>query len=257
MNVMQLHRMRKILTTILLTSFCSPALSEAFIAGLNAIDRNHYATAFRSFRPLAEEGNPEAQNNLGFLYQHGLGVKRNYSLALNWYTRSANQELAEAQHNLGMLNYLGHGVSQDFRIARRYFQKASDQKLGAASYMVGLIHFKGEGFQKNDAQARRYFAKAASEGDANGQYMYSYFLLTGEGKKRDQGSYWDNLFTQEVAMEELKASWVWAEIAVLNGQTDASNLAEFVRIQSDFSMEEIDPMIEACLSSSYQKCPFL
>ena len=120
---MQLHRMRKILTTILLTSFCSPALSEAFIAGLNAIDRNHYATAFRSFRPLAEEGNPEAQNNLGFLYQHGLGVKRNYSLALNWYTRSANQELAEAQHNLGMLNYLGHGVSQDFRIARRYFQK--------------------------------------------------------------------------------------------------------------------------------------
>ena len=254
---MQLHKMRKILTTIFLMSFCSPVFSEAFIAGLNAIDRNHYATAFRSFRPLAEEGNPEAQNNLGFLYQHGLGVKRNYSLALNWYTRSANQELAEAQHNLGMLIYLGHGVSQDFRLARRYFQKASDQNLGAASYMVGLIHFKGEGFQKNDGQARRYFAKAAREGDANGQYMYSYFLLTGEGKERDQGSYWDNLFTQEVAIEELKASWVWAEIAVLNGQTDASNLAEFVRIQSDFSIEEIDPMIEACLSSSYQKCPFL
>ena len=48
--------------------------SEPFVAGLNAMDREHYATAFRAWKGLADSGEAEAQNNLGFLYQHGHGA---------------------------------------------------------------------------------------------------------------------------------------------------------------------------------------
>ena len=248
--------MKQFVSAVFLGLLPFASIAETFVAGLNAVDRNHYATAFRSFRPLAESGIAEAQNNLGFLYQNGLGVRRNYSLALSWYTKSAEQNLPEAHHNLGMLNYLGYGVAQDFRMARRHFIKASESQLGAASYMIGLIYFKGEGFQKNDSQARRYFAKAAKEGDANGQYMYAYLLLTGDGKSKSESSVWDNLFARETALEEVKASRIWAEIATLNGQQDAKGIAEFARIQSDFEETEIESAINDCMSSNYKICPF-
>ena len=112
--------------------------AEAFVAGLNAIDRQHYSTAFRAFKPMAEQGIAEAQNNIGFLYEKGFGVKRNYATAIGWYTRSANQDLPEAQHNLGMLNYRGYGVEQNMTIAKRWFTKASGQNLGPSHYMLGL-----------------------------------------------------------------------------------------------------------------------
>ncbi len=247
--------MKQIVFFFFLFAFSDNLKAEPFVAGLNAIDRSHYATAFRSFRPLAEDGIPEAQNNLGFLYQNGLGVKRNYTLALSWYQRAAEQGLPEAQHNLGMLNYFGYGVAQDFTIARRHFLKASEQKLGTSSYMIGLIYFNGDGFQKNLEQARQYFGKAAREGDANGQYMSSYLLLSGEGKIRKEGGYWDRIFSTQTAKEDLFSAWVWAEIAVRNGQSDAYNLVEFLRIQSDFDEKKVEETVGVCINSQYKSCP--
>ena len=71
-------------TLILIFSNINAVLAEPFLAGLNAIDRHHYATAFRSFKPMAEKGIAEAQNNIGFLYQNGFGVKRSYANAITW-----------------------------------------------------------------------------------------------------------------------------------------------------------------------------
>ncbi len=42
--------------------------------GEAAFKRGDYATAFRLWRPLAEHGDADAQNNLGVMYRSGLGV---------------------------------------------------------------------------------------------------------------------------------------------------------------------------------------
>ena len=118
----------------------SMLLADVFVAGLNAIDRSHYASAYRSFKPLAENGVAEAQNNLGFLYQNGFGVKRNYNTAIKWYELAADQGLPEAQHNMGMLNYWGYGLSQSYSHARRWFTKSANQGLSDSHYMLSLIH---------------------------------------------------------------------------------------------------------------------
>ena len=44
-----------------------------------AYQRGDYASAFREFRPLAEQGNANAQYNLGIMYDNGQGVSQDYA----------------------------------------------------------------------------------------------------------------------------------------------------------------------------------
>ena len=44
-----------------------------------------YAKALRLWRPLAEQGNADAQNHLDFLYESGKGVTPDYAQAAKWY----------------------------------------------------------------------------------------------------------------------------------------------------------------------------
>ena len=45
----------------------------------------------------ANNGNSFAQNNLGFMYEHGLGVHRDFKEAMRWYERAANSGESYAQ----------------------------------------------------------------------------------------------------------------------------------------------------------------
>ncbi len=71
-------------------------------AGKDAYLRGDYATALKEWRPLAEQGNAIAQNNLGLMYNNGEGVPQDYEEALRWYRLAAAQGNAIAQNNLGL-----------------------------------------------------------------------------------------------------------------------------------------------------------
>ena len=67
-----------------------------FQAGLDAADRGDYATALREWQPLAEQGDADAQYNLGEMYYRGKGVRRDLDQAEVWYHKSATQGYAKA-----------------------------------------------------------------------------------------------------------------------------------------------------------------
>ena len=48
----------------------------------------------------AESGNAAAQCVLGVMYENGLGVRRNFERAADWYGKAASQGYAEAQELL-------------------------------------------------------------------------------------------------------------------------------------------------------------
>ncbi len=48
--------------------------------GFVAYQRGDYATAIRDLRPLAEQGNANAQFNLGFMYDNGQGTPESQSI---------------------------------------------------------------------------------------------------------------------------------------------------------------------------------
>ena len=63
--------------------------SADFDTGLAAFGRGDFATAFRAREPLAEQGDAEAQLNLGVMYGSGWGAAQDYGRAADWYRRAA------------------------------------------------------------------------------------------------------------------------------------------------------------------------
>ena len=86
-----------------------PAWAD-YLAGVDAYLRGNYATALSELRPLAEQGDADAQYNLGLMYDKGYGVPQDYGQARQWYEKAAAQGKTNAQYNLGVLYVNGHGV---------------------------------------------------------------------------------------------------------------------------------------------------
>jgi TPR repeat protein len=89
-----------------------PAFAD-FQTGLDAYQKGDYVGAAKEWRPLAEEGDPTAQFNLGLLYLDGHGVPQNPGEAATWFRRAAEQDYPQAQHNLGAMYGSGQGVKRD------------------------------------------------------------------------------------------------------------------------------------------------
>ena len=217
----------------------SSAQQERFESGLASKDRGHYATALRAWMPIAEAGNAEAQNNVGYMYEEGMGVPQNYLLAMNWYRQAADSGLAEAQHNMGMLYHHGYGVAQNLGEAFRWFKMAADQELAEAEYMLGLAHENGEGTELNYGEAKRLFLSAARKNYAPAQMMYAFMLQAGEGGDPEPFS-----------------AYVWGKIAEKNGSETALDITTISTVQlDDDEIIAAEEVVAECLLETLANCP--
>ena len=220
-------------------AFAQTDSETQFAAGLAAKDRGHYATAMRAWLPLANSGVLEAQNNMGHMYEEGLGVAQNYATAMEWYRKAADGGLAEAQQNVGLLYYYGYGVAENAREAVRWFQMAADQSLAAGEYMLALASQQGKGTSLDYAKARRLFLSSARKNYGDAQLMYAYMLQAGEG-----------------ADSMPMSAYVWGKIAESNGVEAAIDVTSLSSILlSDREMERAESIIEQCLAEGLDNCP--
>ena len=121
------------LTGAVLLGSAGVSESADFQKGLDAFDRGDYATALREWKPLAEQGNADAQFNLGLMYRKGEGVLQDYKTAMKWYKLAAEQGHASAQTNLGTMYDDGQGVLQDYIRAHMWFNIAASSGNKVAS----------------------------------------------------------------------------------------------------------------------------
>ena len=82
---------------VLMLSLATPAAAGSLEDAAAADDKGDYATAAKLLRPLADEGNAQAQYKLGILYDDGLGVAQDVAEALKWYRLAADQGFASRQ----------------------------------------------------------------------------------------------------------------------------------------------------------------
>ncbi|WP_201508462.1 tetratricopeptide repeat protein [Psychrobacter alimentarius] len=92
----------------------------------------------------ADNGDFDAQNNLGTFYENGYSVSQNYAKALEWYSKAADQGLDVAELNIGGLYENGYGVPQDYDKAFEWYQKAADQGNQEASNRIGKLVMDGK-----------------------------------------------------------------------------------------------------------------
>ena len=135
-----------------------------FEEGEEAYLQEDFAAALSEWRPLAEGGNAEAQNMLGYMYRYGQGVPQDFEQARLWYRRAADLGNARAQNNLGAIYRQGLGVPQDFHEAFRWLLRAAEQGNGGAQNHVGLMYYQGDGVKQDLVQAYMWAYLAAQQG---------------------------------------------------------------------------------------------
>ncbi len=130
-------------------------------------NKKQYPEAVECFRKAAEQGYANAQDNLGWMCQHGYGVTKDYGEAVRWYRKAAEQNHANAQNNLGVMYQNGYGVAKDYGEAVRWCRKAAKQNNALAQYNLGYMYQYGYGVEKDLTQARYWYQKAANQGYEN------------------------------------------------------------------------------------------
>jgi uncharacterized protein len=143
-----------------------PALIGVAAAGpLEDGEAGDYTAALQILRPLAEQGNSTAQNNLGVMYADGQGVPQDYVEARRWYLKAAANEDPNAEFNLGVLYARGRGVPKDYAEAEKWFQKAADHGDAAAQFNLGVMYVHGLGVSQDYVLARMWLGLSAAQGE--------------------------------------------------------------------------------------------
>lgn len=89
--------------------------------------------------PLARQGYPLAECQVGYFYSEGLGVEKNLEQALYWTRRAAAHGDWDAQYNLGEYYEAGTGVPQDMAQARHWYRQAALQNHDLALQKCGQL----------------------------------------------------------------------------------------------------------------------
>ena len=149
--------MRYPLAAVLAVMLALPAAAHDFEKGWNAFERGDHAAAEREWRLFAEQGDANAQFNLGLMYATGKGVAQDSAEAVKWFRKAAEQGVARAQYNLGHMYETGDGVAQDSGAAVQWFLQAAEQGVARAQYNLGLMCREGRGVPRDYAKAMGWF----------------------------------------------------------------------------------------------------
>jgi tetratricopeptide (TPR) repeat protein len=165
--------MKKALALIICSLFCICSTRQLCAQQTNAVPEQFIYT-FEYAKAKAETGDAKAQTYLGFCYENGLEVKKDYAEALKWFHKAVDQNYAEAQRNLGWCYYRGHGVQRDYVEAVKWFQKAADQNNLQAQCQLGDCYGDGNGVPKDPVEAIKWYEKAADQNYVPAQFYLSY-----------------------------------------------------------------------------------
>ena len=132
--------MQRFLTVFLVMGFISICLTQQGKTETN--DRDMSAIISK-----AEQGDADAQRNLGIMYFEGEGIPQDITQGVYWLSKAAEQGDAEVQIFLGIMYAKGIHVPQDYKKSIDWLTKAAEQGLAGAQLKLGVLYEKGEGIQ--------------------------------------------------------------------------------------------------------------
>ena len=129
-----------LLLGLLLLLFVAPALSadtDPVEQAIAAANEQRYAEALELITPLANEGDPRAQNVLGVLYAQGWGVEQDFDKSREWYEKAAAGGSPRAYFNLARMYAMAIGVKKDCDKAVELWRTPAEQGDPIAQVNVG------------------------------------------------------------------------------------------------------------------------
>jgi uncharacterized protein len=137
------------------------AVTRAAVAGPYedadaAIKRGDYVTAMQLMRPLADQGNPQAQVVVGLMYAQGSGVLQDQIEAFKWFRKAADQGYATAQLMLcGVYSTGDASVPQDYVAAHMWCNLAASRVSHSKNEMLDANELLNAAVKKRDELASK------------------------------------------------------------------------------------------------------
>jgi hypothetical protein len=128
-----------------------------------AYDRADAKSALRIWLASAESGSAEAQNNVGEIYERGVGGQPDYTAAAVWYQKAVAQGYTRAMVNLGSLYEQGLGVDKDSLKALNLYRQAAGLPENSVIY--------AEAAQREQDELRAQLTKTVQEKDGQLQAL--------------------------------------------------------------------------------------
>lgn len=112
-------------------------------------------------RKAANAGYAPAQATIGML----MSLAGQHDKALRWWDKAAEQGDPEAQYNLGMARLKGNGAMQDPETAFVWLMYAAMAGVAAAQQRVGFAYATGLGVPQDLVEATKWFILASDRGN--------------------------------------------------------------------------------------------
>jgi uncharacterized protein len=214
--------------------------------GYNAAEHGDFVTALRLWRPLAEQGDAEAQYNLGVMYEQGQGVIQDYGEAVKWYRLAAEQGDAGSQNNLGVMYAKGRGVPQNYREAVKWYRLAAEQGYPRAQSNLGSMYRQGQGIKQDFKEALKWYRLAAEQGSAEGQYSLGRTYAAGFGRGATEA-------------EDLMRAYMWLNLGASNligeaGHEAANHRDDVAKRLTPTQVGRAQEMARQCQSRNFKNC---
>lgn len=151
---------------------------------MEIVPRKHWT----NLNLLAKGGDPDAQWEVGYLYEFGAKDKSGHVLsmsdvaaAITWYQASASQGNCHAQHALSRILSSTVEAERDFPQAIHWAKKAIAQGDWSAAFNLATIYRD----LKKPKLAFRWYQRAAAMGDVDAFFQIGLCYLFGFGTKQN------------------------------------------------------------------------
>lgn len=110
---------------------------------------------------------------LGWMYEFGLWVEKNYDMAAVYYNEAARNRDCRAQFRLGVIS----AKTGDFENAFKFYQLASEADYPPGIFRVAYYYEKGRVVSKSTSSATALYKKAMNMGHVFATRNYGLLML--------------------------------------------------------------------------------
>lgn len=134
---------------------------------------------------LAAEGDGQAMNNLGVLYDQGQASERDAGRALRWFAEAANAGDPAGMNNYARLLEQGKGIPANPEEAARWFDLAARKGQPEAQYNIGYLYENGRGVPRDEAAAAAWYSRASSLRQKDAMARLGHMYRVGKGVEKN------------------------------------------------------------------------
>ena len=135
--------------------------------------QGNYETARREFLAAALDGNPKAQNNLGYLYLKGLGGPADFKQAFAWFSTAAAAGQVNAQTSLADMYETGAAGAVEYSRSLYWYYRAAISGFFIAQFSFGSMLEAGRGTKPDLVAALVWYILSTRNrpSDSNDYYL--------------------------------------------------------------------------------------